>query len=84
MNKNQNLNTNCSVLQTGDKPEDHSHISHSKPITLKRQEMSEDPKYTGRYHTSARPEDMDVRRERAITKSRRGGAVRPLDGGTTS
>jgi hypothetical protein len=38
-------NSNCAVLQTGDKPSDHSHVERATPIATKLKELADDKKY---------------------------------------
>jgi hypothetical protein len=38
-------NSNCAVLQTGDKPSDHSHVRHATPLQTKAKELADDARY---------------------------------------
>jgi hypothetical protein len=38
-------NSNCAVLQTGDKPSDHSHVKRTTPLQTKSKELADDKKY---------------------------------------
>jgi len=55
--------TNCTVLQKGDRAADHSHVQKSAPIDLKKKELASVPR---------------TAREIATAKARKGGLVRPL------
>jgi hypothetical protein len=70
---------NCCVLGDGSGSEDHAHVSVGTPMKLKKKEYAEDPMY----RTTQKPKDMSSR-EKKVTAARRGGAVRPLDGGVAS
>jgi hypothetical protein len=64
---------NCRVLGTGDASEDFSHISKSTALDLKRQEFQE----TKQYRTELAP-DINQAREKAVSRARTRGNVRPL------
>ena len=55
--------TNCTVLQQGDRAADHSHHTTSAPIDLKKKELASIPR---------------TAREIATAKARKSGLVRPL------
>jgi hypothetical protein len=38
-------NSNCAVLQTGDKPSDHSHVKRATPLQTKAKELADDARY---------------------------------------
>jgi hypothetical protein len=38
-------NSNCAVLQTGDKPSDHAHVAKATPMQTKAKELADDKKY---------------------------------------
>lgn len=63
---------NCKVLGDGSGSGDHDHVAMSTPMDVKRAEFKEAP----RYDEGA----IDRARERATTKERRFGDVRPLGG----
>lgn len=67
---------NCAVLGDGCNSADHSHVSKTTPMKTKKKEYANDPMY----RTQAES-DLDPKREKATTAARRGGNVRPLDGG---
>lgn len=54
---------NTRVLGDGSKAPDHSHVSTSSPIQLKKRELAETPR---------------TAREKAVSEARRNGKVRPL------
>jgi hypothetical protein len=64
---------NCSVLGDGASPEHFSHVAKTTPRQTKVKEIKESPQYQS--------EAMDPKREKAVTKARRYGDVRPLGGG---
>jgi hypothetical protein len=64
---------NCRVLGTGDMPADFAHISTATPMDTKMKEMENDQ----RYRTNLTP-DINQSREKAVSRARRTGNVRPL------
>jgi len=38
-------NSNCAVLQTGDRASDHKHVKRATPMTTKLKELADDKKY---------------------------------------
>ena len=60
--------TNCRVLGTS--RDDADYITTATPMQTKKKQM-----------LSAKEAGLDAAREKSVTKSRRGGNVRPLDGG---
>lgn len=64
---------NCCVLGDGSGSGDHAHVSKRTPLQTKKKEMTDDLSFKG--------DAIDRDREKATTKARRGGNVRPLDGG---
>ena len=73
---NPQKDANCCVLGDGSNAADHSHVSVATPMSTKKKEIMGDPQY--------QKEAMDPKREAAVTKARRSGNVRPLDGGIAS
>ena len=67
--------TNCRVLGAGSEPEDFAHVTKSTPLDLKRREFQE----TKQYKTELAP-DINQAREKAVSRARRAGNVRPLGG----
>jgi hypothetical protein len=67
---------NCCLLGTGENAADHAHVTRQTPMQTKRKEIQNDPQY----QSAA----MDKGREKSVTAARRGGNVRPLDGGVAS
>lgn len=67
---------NCGVLGDGSNAVDHAHVSKITPMQTKKKEIMGDPQYQA--------QAMDKNREKAVTAARRGGNVRPLDGGIAS
>jgi len=67
-----NQDYNCNVLQTGDNPADHTHCKKQTPMQTRKAEIMQDPQYQS--------EAMDRAREKATTRARRFGNVRPLGG----
>ena len=65
---------NCEVLGDGSKPEHHSHVRKSSPMTLKRREIMNDP----RYRTELSSDTIDKPRESRTTAKRRDKEIRPL------
>jgi hypothetical protein len=65
---------NCRVLQLGNESEDHSHVSKITPQKLKKPEFE-----ASRYETDLNA-GFDVERQKATTRARRSGNVRPLGG----
>jgi hypothetical protein len=63
---------NCRVLGDGCGVGDHDHVAMSTPMDVKRQEFKDSPRFDGKA--------IDRARERATTKERRFGDVRPLGG----
>jgi len=61
---------NCDVLQEGNSPADHSHVSRTTPFQTKRKEIMADPQYQG--------EAIDPAREARTTRLRRDNDTRPL------
>lgn len=61
---------NCNVLGCGESAEHHSHVKKVTPMQTKKAEM-----------LSAKEAGIDPVREKSVTAERRGGNVRPLDGG---
>src|SRR5262249_13166119 len=66
---------NCSVLGTGDNPADHAHVSVTTPMKTKLKEFQNDPIYGTKFANG-----MDPTREKAVTRARRQGNVRPIGG----
>jgi hypothetical protein len=64
---------NCNVLGTS--AEEATHVTRVAPITTKRKEMMNDPKYV-----SDPDKGFNVARQQATTKARRSGSARPLGG----
>jgi hypothetical protein len=67
--------SNCRVLGTGSKPEDFAHVKTGTPMDLKRREFQE----TKQYRTELAP-DINQAREKAVSRARRTGNVRPMGG----
>ena len=65
--------SNCRVLGNGSKPEDFAHVIKSTPLDLKRREFQE----SKQYKTELAP-DINPAREKAVSRARRAGNVRPL------
>jgi hypothetical protein len=70
---NPSKEANCCVLGDGSNAADHSHVSMVTPFQTKKKEIMNDPQYKN--------EAMSKSREKSVTAARRGGNVRPLDGG---
>ena len=66
--------TNCRVLGTN--ADEADYITKITPMQLKKREYANDPMYKTKQGS-----DLNRSREKAVTKARRGGNVRPLDGG---
>jgi len=66
---------NCAVLGDGSQPEDHAHVTKSTPLDLKRREFQQ----AEQYKTELAP-DINQTRDKAVSRARRVGNVRPLDG----
>jgi hypothetical protein len=64
---------NCSVLGTGDEPQDFAHVKTGNPMDLKRREFQESKQYRTELAFDINPE-----REAATTRARRTGNARPL------
>jgi hypothetical protein len=67
---------NCAVLGDGTSANDSAHVSKITPQQLKKREYANDPMYKTEVDSGLGP-----KREAATTAARRGGNVRPLDGG---
>jgi hypothetical protein len=65
---------NCRILGTSREAADY--ISTSTPMELKKKEYENSPEYVTKAES-----DLNRSREKAVTAARRGGNVRPLDGG---
>jgi hypothetical protein len=65
--------SNCALLGTGENASDHAHVTKSTPLDLKRREFRETKQYT----TELTP-DINQAREKAVSRARRTGNVRPL------
>ncbi len=61
---------NCEVLQEGNSPADHSHVSRTTPLMTKKREVEGDPQY--------RAEAIDLAREQRTTRLRRDKDVKPI------
>ena len=72
-------NANCCVLGDGENSADHAHVKKGTPMQLKKQEYANDPMYQTKAES-----DLNRKREKATTAARRGGNVRPLDGGVAN
>ena len=70
---------NCCVLGDGSNAADHAHVSVTTPQKTKKKEYANDPMYKTDNNS-----DIDPKREAATTRARRGGNVRPLDGGVAN
>jgi hypothetical protein len=68
--------TNCNVLQEGNDPSDHAHVKKQTPMQTKRAEIMSDPMYRTDLN-----DGLNTERQRATTRARREGNVRPLGGG---
>ena len=64
---------NCEVLGDGTNTGDFAHIARTTPRKTKVNEIKESPQYQS--------EAMGRKREKAVTKARRYGDVKPLGGG---
>ena len=64
---------NCKVLGDGTGSGDSDHVSMATPFQTKKKEIMNDPQYK-----------IMSGREAATTRARRGGNVRPLDGGVAN
>ena len=73
MKKNQDGN-NCEVLGTD--AEKATHVKRQTPLATKRLEIMSDPRYVTDLNKG-----FDTDRQKATTKARRDGNVRPLGGG---
>jgi hypothetical protein len=73
MKKDANGN-NCDVI--GTKAEEATHVSTATPFATKKKEIMADPMYRTDLNKG-----FNTARQKATTKARRDGAVRPLDGG---
>jgi hypothetical protein len=69
-----NQGNNCNVLGTS--ADEATHVTRLAPITTKRKEMMQDPKYVTNLN-----DGFDVERQKATTRARRDGNTRPLGGG---
>lgn len=67
---------NCCVLGDGSQSSHHDHVKVQTPFQTKKKEVMNDPQYKN--------EAMSKSREKAVTAARRGGNVRPLDGGVAN
>jgi hypothetical protein len=74
MKKNQNGN-NCEVLGTS--AEEATHVKQQNPLATKRAEIEADPMYRTDLNAG-----FNTTRQKATTRARREGNVRPLGGGT--
>jgi hypothetical protein len=68
--------SNCEVLGDGSDPGDFAHISKTTPRKTKVKEVHGDLQYRTDLNAG-----FDVERQKATTKARREGSVRPLGGG---
>lgn len=73
---NPHKKANCEVLGDGSNAADSAHVSMTTPMKTKRAEIMNDPQYRTNLN-----DGFDTKREKATTKARREGNVRPLDGG---
>ena len=61
---------NCGLLQEGDSPADHSHVSRTTPFQTKAKEIMGDPQYQA--------DTIDPVREKRTSAKRRAKDTRPL------
>jgi hypothetical protein len=66
---------NCEILGDGTNPSDSAHVSKRTPLSLKKKEIENDPRYRTEFESG-----IDPKREAATTKARRDGQTRPLGG----
>jgi hypothetical protein len=74
MNARDSQGNNCKVLGTSREAADY--IATSTPMQTKKKEYANDPAYVTKAES-----DLNRSREKSVTAARRGGNVRPLDGG---
>jgi hypothetical protein len=66
---------NCCLLQTGNDPSDHAHVSKRTPMQTKAAEYANDPRYVTKHES-----DLSSKREVSTRNLRNSGDVRPLGG----